>query len=197
MKHSIITLSRQYCTGGLEIAKQVAKSLQIPFYDKELITMAAKESGLSEEAIAASEKRHTGSLLYGLYTMGADLPLGDQVYIVQSRVIQQLAKEGPCVIVGRCADYVLRDDPRVLSVFLHGSVDYRIAYGLEHGELPADLEPRALENLVLKEDKRRAGYYNYYTEYRWGSAEHYDLSLNAELGPRTCANLILQAANGE
>lgn len=194
MERTIITLSREYCTGGIGIARKVAETLGVPFYDKELITLAAKESGLSEEAVAASEKRRTGSLLYGLYTMGADLPLSDQVYIIQSRVIQGLVEKGPCVIVGRCADYVLRGDERVLSVFLHAPVAYRRQWGVKEGQLPADRDEHTLEALIEKEDKRRAGYYNYYTEYRWGAAEHYDLCLNAELGPDTCADLILRAA---
>ena len=117
MKRNIITISREHCTGGLDIARKVAQDLTIPFYDKELITMAAKESGLSEESIAAVEKRHSASLLYSLYTMGGDLPLNDQVYIIQSHIVSQLAEKGPCVIVGRCADYVLRDRPDVLKVF--------------------------------------------------------------------------------
>lgn len=194
MERTIITLSREYCTGGIGIARKVAETLGVPFYDKELITLAAKESGLSEEAVAASEKRRTGSLLYGLYTMGADLPLSDQVYIIQSRVIQGLAEKGPCVIVGRCADYVLRGDERVLSVFLHAPVAYRRQWGVKEGQLPADRDEHTLEALIEKEDKRRAGYYNYYTEYRWGAAEHYDLCLNAELGPDACVDLILRAA---
>ena len=106
MAKTIITLGREYCTGGRYIAKDVARALGIKLYDKELITMAAKNSGLSEEAVAASEKRHTHSLLYSLYTMGNDLPLGDQVFILQSRIIKQLADEGPCVIVGRCGFFL-------------------------------------------------------------------------------------------
>ena len=105
MAKTIITLGREYCTGGRYIAEDVANALGIKLYDKELITMAAKHSGLSEEAVAASEKRHTHSLLYSLYTMGNELPLGDQVFILQSRIIKQLAEEGPCVILGRCGDY--------------------------------------------------------------------------------------------
>ncbi len=196
MEHTIITLSRQFCTGGINIAQEVAKTLNIPCYDKELITMAAQKSGLTEEAIAASEKRHTGSLLYGLYTMGAELPLSDQVFIIQSQVIRQLAEKGPCMIVGRCADYVLREDPRVLSVFLHGGLEFRKQWGRKSGQLPREMTDRELESLIHKEDKRRSGYYNYYTEFRWGAAEHYDLCLNAELGAETCARLILEAAKG-
>lgn len=193
MGRTIITLSRQFCTGGIDIAQRVAKELDIPFYDKELISMAAKQSGLSEEAIAASERRHSASLLYGLYTMGTDLPLNDQVYIIQSRVIKQIAERGPCMIVGRCADYVLRDNDEVLSVFLHAPMEFRKNWGRKSGQLPRELDDRAQTNLILKEDKRRASYYNYYTEYRWGQAEHYDLCLNAQLGEETCAQLILEA----
>ena len=93
MAKTIITIGREYCTGGNYIAEDVANALGIKLYDKELITMAAKHSGLSEEAVAASEKRRTHSLLYSLYTMGNELPLGDQVFILQSRIIKQLAEE--------------------------------------------------------------------------------------------------------
>ena len=137
MAKTIITLGREYCTGGRYIAKDVARALGIKLYDKELITMAAKNSGLSEEAVAASEKRHTHSLLYSLYTMGNDLPLGDQVFILQSRIIKQLADEGPCVIVGRCGDYVLRDRKDVLRVFVYAPKEWRLAYGKENNMLQA------------------------------------------------------------
>ena len=125
MAKTIITIGREYCTGGNYIAEDVANTLGIKLYDKELITMAAKHSGLSEEAVAASEKRHTHSLLYSLYTMGNDLPLGDQVFILQSRIIKQLAEEGPCVILGRCGDYVLRERKDVLRVFIYAPVEWR------------------------------------------------------------------------
>ena len=128
MAKTIITLSREYCTGGRFIAQDVADALGIKLYDKELITMAARDSGLSEEAVAASEKRHTHSLLYSLYTMGTDLPLSDQVFILQSRIIKKLAEEGPCVILGRCGDYVLRERNDVLHVFVHAPVEWRREY---------------------------------------------------------------------
>ena len=125
MAKTIITIGREYCTGGNYIAEDVANALGIKLYDKELITMAAKHSGLSEEAVAASEKRRTHSLLYSLYTMGNELPLGDQVFILQSRIIKQLAEEGPCVILGRCGDYVLRERKDVLRVFIYAPVEWR------------------------------------------------------------------------
>ena len=137
MAKTIITLGREYCTGGRYIAEDVANALGIKLYDKELITMAAKHSGLSEEAVAASEKRHTHSLLYSLYTMGNELPLGDQVFILQSRIIKQLADEGPCVIVGRCGDYVLRDRKDVLRIFVYAPKEWRLAYGKENNMLQA------------------------------------------------------------
>ena len=101
MAKTIITLGREYCTGGRYIAEDVANALGIKLYDKELITMASKHSGLSEEAVAASEKRHTHSLLYSLYTMGNELPLGDQVFILQSRIIKPAGRGRPLVILGR------------------------------------------------------------------------------------------------
>jgi hypothetical protein len=149
MAKTIITLGREYCTGGRYIAKDVARALGIKLYDKELITMAAKNSGLSEEAVAASEKRHTHSLLYSLYTMGNDLPLGDQVFILQSRIIKQLADEGPCVIVGRCGDYVLRDRKDVLRVFVYAPKEWRLAYGKENNMLQAKDEKRIGEELQI------------------------------------------------
>ena len=172
MAKTIITLGREYCTGGRYIAKDVARALGIKLYDKELITMAAKNSGLSEEAVAASEKRHTHSLLYSLYTMGNDLPLGDQVFILQSRIIKQLADEGPCVIVGRCGDYVLRDRKDVLRVFVYAPKEWRLAYGKENNMLQAKDE-KGIKDEIDKTDRNRAAYYNYYTQNRWGDAHNY------------------------
>ncbi len=197
MKRNIITISREHCTGGLDIARKVAEDLNIPFYDKELITLAAKESGLSEESVAAVEKRHSASLLYSLYTMGGDLPLNDQVFIIQSRIITDLASKGPCVIVGRCADYVLRERHDVLKVFLHASMDFRRQFALDAGDFPPGTEDRLMDIAIQKEDKRRASYYNYYTQNRWGEARYYDMCLDAKLGIDTCAKLIEQAAQAE
>ena len=193
MAKTIITLGREYCTGGRYIAEDVAKALGIKLYDKELITMAAKNSGLSEEAVAASEKRHTHSLLYSLYTMGNELPLGDQVFILQSRIIKQLAEEGPCVILGRCGDYVLRERPNVLRTFVYAPLDARIEFAKSRPDAK-DMPNRLWETQLAKHDRARASYYNYYTENRWGEAKNYDLCLNATLGREACADLIVAAA---
>lgn len=196
MAKTIITLGREYCTGGRYIAKDVARALGIKLYDKELITMAAKNSGLSEEAVAASEKRHTHSLLYSLYTMGNDLPLGDQVFILQSRIIKQLADEGPCVIVGRCGDYVLRDRKDVLRIFVYAPKEWRLAYGKENNMLQAKDE-KGIKDEIDKTDRNRASYYNYYTQNRWGDAHNYDLAINAALGHDACVKMILAAAEAK
>ena len=196
MKYSVITIGREFCTGGLDIAREVARRLGGPMYDKELITLAAKESGLSEQTIAAGEKRPSGSLLYNLYTMGSDLPLSDQVFVVQSQIIRGLADKGPCGIVGRCGDYVLRGRNDVLRVFLHAPLEFRRRRAQAEGAVPADADERTANALLEKEDRRRAAYYNFYSEYRWGEAGHYDLCLNTALGDEVCADLILRAAQG-
>lgn len=198
MKNCIVTISREFCTGGQEIATRVAKEMGVKLYDKELITLAAKKSGLSEEAIAASEKQHTHSLLYNLYTMGNDLPLSDQVFILQSRIIKELAEQGSCVILGRSGDYVLRERDDVLSVFLYAPVEYRIKYGL-HGKYESmnGMAEKQLEEEIRKTDKKRAAYYNYYTQNRWGDAHNYDITLNAALGEETCVKLILEAVRAK
>ena len=126
MEPIVITIAREFASGGSEIAQAVADKMGIPLYNKELITRAAKKSGLTEEAIAASENQRSGSLIYSLYMMGNTMPLADQVYILQSNVIRELAAEGSCVILGRCGDYVLRERPNVLSVFVYAPLEDRI-----------------------------------------------------------------------
>ncbi len=192
MKHCVITLGREYGSGGHTIAKRVAELLNIPCYDKELITMVAKKSGLSEQAIAASEKQRTGSLLYNLYTIGNDLPLGDQVFILESNIIKELAEKGPCIIVGRCADYVLKERENVLKVFVHASPEYCAARAAQRsGNEGRDL--KAMIAKINRETRRRASYYNYYTDNRWGDAQNYDLCLKSDMGIELCARLIEQA----
>ena len=189
MEPMVITIAREYASGGSEIAQAVADKLGIPLYNKELITRAAKKSGL----IAASENQRSGSLIYSLYMMGNTMPLADQVYILQSNVIKELASEGPCVILGRCGDYVLRERPNVLSVFVYAPLEDRIERAKARPGAK-DLMDRQWEVQLAKHDRARASYYNYYTENRWGEAKNYDLCLNAALGLDTCANLIVDAA---
>ena len=158
-----------------------------------MITLAAKKCGLTEEAIAASANQRSGSLIYSLYMMGNTMPLADQVYILQSNVIKELAAEGPCVILGRCGDYVLRERPNVLRTFVYAPLETRIQFAKSRPDAK-DMPDRLWETQLAKHDRARASYYNYYTENRWGEAKNYDLCLNATLGREACADLIVAAA---
>ena len=177
----VITMAREYASGGSEIAQKVADLLGIPLYNKELIT------------IAASENQRSGSLIYSLYMMGNTMPLADQVYILQSNVIKEVASQGSCVILGRCGDYVLRDRPNVLRTFVFAPIDIRVANAKVRPDAK-DMPDRLWETHLAKHDRARASYYNYYTENRWGEAKNYDLCLNAAIGQDACAQLIVQAA---
>ena len=177
----VITMAREYASGGSEIAQAVADKLGIPLYNKELITLAAKKSGLTEEAIAASENQRSGSLIYSLYMMGNTMPLADQVYILQSNVIKEQAAE------------VLRERPNVLRTFVYAPLETRIQFAKSRPDAK-DMPDRLWETQLAKHDRARASYYNYYTENRWGEAKNYDLCLNATLGREACADLIVAAA---
>ena len=189
----VITMAREYASGGSEIAQAVADKLGIPLYNKELITLAAKKSGLTEEAIAASENQRSGSLIYSLYMMGNTMPLADQVYILQSNVIKELAAQGPCVILGRCGDYVLRERKDVLRVFVYAPKDWRLEYAKTNPLVKAK-DAKGIKDELEKTDRNRSAYYNYYTQNRWGDAHNYDLAINAALGRETCVKMILDAA---
>ena len=197
MAKTIITLSREYCTGGRYIAQDVADALGIKLYDKELITMAARDSGLSEEAVAASEKRHTHSLLYSLYTMGTDLPLSDQVFILQSRIIKKLAEEGPCVILGPlrrlCA---AASAPTCCTSLSTRPWSGGREYAKTNPIVKATTE-KGIRDEIDKTDRQRAAYYNYYTQNRWGDVHNYDLSINAALGKDVCVQMILAAVKAK
>ncbi len=183
---NIITISRQYGSGGREIGEKLAKKLDIPFYDKEIITRAAKESGFSEDAFENVEKKASNSLLYsiamgmnayGSHEMGfTNLSLDDQVYIAQSNIIRKIALEGPSIIVGRCADYILRDHANAIHVFVWADLVFRKDRAVNKYNMP---EEKAEEN-ILKLDKRRANYYNYHASEKWGRAENYHLSIRSD-----------------
>ena len=177
MEPMVITVAREFASGGSEIAQAAAQTLGVPLYNKELITMAAKKSGLTEEAIAASENQRSGSLIYSLYMMGNTMPLADQVYILQSNVIKELAARGSCVILGRCGDYVLRDRPNVLRVFIYAPLEQRIARAKARPGVK-DLTDRQWEVQLAKHDRARASYYNYYATATWGAVENYDLCVD-------------------
>jgi len=187
----VITIAREYGSGGRLIGEKVAKNLGIPFYDKELILLAAKKSGFSEEYIRSSEQIKSASFLYSLYMTSQVLPMSDQIFLIQSKIIQELAEQGPCVIVGRCADYVLRNNPNCMNVFIHAPVAERLRrVSEEYGDKSANME-----DYVRKQDKKRASYYNYFSQNKWGNAKNYHLAINSTLGITQTAKLIQDAAN--
>lgn len=195
--NTIITIGRQYGSGGHDIGKQLAEELNVPFYDKALLERAAKDSGLCQEIFENHDEKPTNSFLYSLvmdtYSLGyttssfSEMPLNHKIFLAQFDAIKNIAKEGPCVIVGRCADYALADFPNVVNVFLHADLQDRIVrIARRH-----DLTDAKAKDLIIKTDKRRASYYNYYTSKKWGDAAGYDLSLNtATLGIEGTIHMI-------
>ncbi len=183
-KH-IITVARQFGSGGRDIAKSLAQELGIKFYDKELISLAAKESGMNPEVFEKIDEQATNSLLYslsmGLYNFGngfsavGDLPVNDKLYILQHKMIKRLAEEGPCVILGRCADYILKDYPNVISIFINADMEYRKNRAIKYH----NVDKKRAEQIVNKTDKNRANYYSFYSGQKWGQAQNYDLCINS------------------
>lgn len=190
MSIPVITIAREYGSGGRLIGERVAKNLGIPFYDKELILMVAKESGLSEDYIRRTEQIKSASFLYNLYMTSQVLPMSDQIFIMQSKIIQDLAEKGPCVLIGRCADYVLRDMKNCMNVFIHAPLQERVHRALkEYGDKASNME-----DYVRKQDKKRSAYYNYFSQNKWGYADFYHLAVNSTMGIETTAKIIQDAA---
>ena len=199
--NTIITIARQYGSGGHDIGKKLAEELKIPFYGKELLERAAKDSGFCQEIFENYDEKPTNSFLYSLvmdtYSMGystaafAEMPLNHKIFLAQFNAIKDIAKEGPCVIVGRCADYALADFPNVVNVYLYADLQSRIArIARRH-----DVTDAKAKDLIQKTDKSRASYYNYYTNKKWGEATGYDLCLNtASLGIDGTIHMIREFA---
>ena len=191
MKRIIITISREYGSGGRLIAKQLSENLGITFYDKQLIAEVAKKTGFSENFIRDTEhQRPTNSFLFDLYTSVATPSVPDQVFIAQAKVIKEAAAKESCVIVGRCADYILRDQPNVLRVFVHAPLDQRIRRAREEYGAAED----NLESYVIRQDKARASYHNYFAAGRWGQSREYDLCVNSRIGIGASVQVIKAAA---
>lgn len=191
---TIITIGRQYGTGGREIGKKLAEKLDIPYYDRELIARAAKKSGFSEELFDQLDKRATNSFLYSLTMFGSTgtngMTLTDQLFLAQCKVIREVADAGSCVIVGRCADHVLREYEHRFDFFIHGTIDERIRRIQTCGDY--EITGKTPESALEKMDKQRSTYYNYYTGKVWGKCDHYDLCVNAgRIGVDKAVQVIL------
>ncbi len=191
----IITISREFGSGGRSVGKLVAEKLGYSFYDRELVNKVAERSGFSPEFIEESGEyaNARSSLLFALATASqysADgLSMHDRLYIEQTKIVEELAAEGDCVIVGRCADYILRDRKDCLHVFIHADMDSRAKRIVErYGACDKSPEKRLAEK-----DQKRKVYYKNYTGRNWGQAQNYDLCLNSGvLGIEACAELIVQ-----
>jgi len=199
MTKKIITISRAFGSGGRTIGKEVAKRLNIPCYDKELVNKVAEESGFHADFIeeAGEYAPVTNSFLFNIavspnpMAMMNTMSMADQLFVCQTNVIRKLADEGPCVIVGRCADYILRDREDVLHVFIHANMDFRADRIVKkYGHTKQSPQKR----LTDKDNKRRV-YYRHYTNRNWGESQNYHVSLNSGLiGLDKCVDFIVDLA---
>jgi len=198
---TVITIGRQFGSGGREIGELIAKHYNIKCYDKELLARVARESGFCEEMIENHDERPTNSFMYNLvmdtYSFGynsssfVDMPISHKVFLAQFDTIKKIASEGPCVIVGRCADYALSDFPNVVNVFIQADEAAKIKRIRERfADISTDDKAR---DMMYKKDKQRQSYYNYYSSKKWGRADSYDLTVNStKLGIEGTANFIMQ-----
>ena len=196
---TIITISREFGSGGREIGKKLAEQFGIDFYDKELLEIASKESGITQELFVKHDETYTNSFLYSLVMgnypvtpdgrINPELPLNQKIFLAQFDTIRALAEKGPCVIVGRCADYVLRNFDHVVNFFITANMSQKRRRILER----YDIEKGKVEDFIRKTDKRRANYYNYYTDMKWGEARNYDLCINSSKTGTDGAVSILKA----
>lgn len=197
--NTIITIGREFGSAGREIGYVVAKELGIKLYDKEMLARAAKESGICQELFESHDEKPTNSFLYSLvmdtYSMGysagsyTDMPINHKVFLAQFDAIKQIANEGPCILVGRCADYALEGYENVLSVFIHADLEARI----RRIARIYDLTDAKAKEMITKTDKKRASYYNYYTNKKWGDVDSYQMSLDSSvLGINGTAEALLK-----
>ena len=196
---TVITIGRQFGSGGREIGEKIAAHFGIKCYDKELLSLAAKESGICQEMIEVHDERPTNSFLYNLvmdtYSFGynassfSDMPISHKVFLAQFDAIKKIADEGPCVIVGRCADYALSDYDNCLRIFVHAKEEAKTKRIMEK----YDLSSQKAKEMMVKKDKQRQSYYNYYSSNKWGRSDTYDLSIDSSvLGIDGTVDLFIQ-----
>ncbi len=185
-KDTIITIGRQCGSGGREVGIALSKELEIPYYDKELLKRAAKESGLCEEVFEKFDEKPTSSLLYsivmdpyslGISANGIDMPINHKVFLAAFDTIKKVADEGPCVMIGRCADYALSEYKNVVNFFLFAPLEERIQRVSER----MGITPEKAKDYIQKTEKQRASYYNYYTTKKWGATTSYNFCLDTSI----------------
>ena len=185
--NTIITIGRQFGSAGREIGYRLSKELDIKLYDKEMLDRAAKESGICQELFESHDEKPTNSFLYSLvmdtYSLGyssgsySDMPINHKIFLAQFDAIKKIADEGPCILVGRCSDYALEEYDNVLSLFIYADLDARI----RRIARIYDLTDAKAKEMIVKTDKKRASYYNYYSNKRWSDADSYDVCLSSSV----------------
>lgn len=185
--NTVITIGRQFGSGGREIGEKLAARFGIQCYDKELLTRAAKESGFCEEMLTNHDERPTNSFLYNLvmdtYSFGyntsafVDMPISQKVFLAQFDTIKKIASEGPCVIVGRCADYALSDFKNSIHLFIYADEESKV----NRISKKYNVSEAKAKDMIIKKDKQRQSYYNYYSSKKWGRADSYDFCINSSL----------------
>ena len=200
MANKIYTIGREFGSGGREVGEKLAAKLGIKLYDKELLQQAAKDSGFCEEIFENHDEKPTNSFLYSLvmdtYSVSGysaapflDMPLNHKVFLAQFETIKKIAEKESCVIVGRCADYALSDNPDCINVFIHADMEINI----KNVSKNLNITENKARDIINKTDKQRASYYNYYTSKKWGDSKSYNLSLDAgKLGTDNCVEMILK-----
>jgi len=197
----VIAIGREFGSGGREIARKVAEKLGIKIYDKELIALIAKNSGMSEAVLHDVDETATNSFLYALSSGAfsgspivssgsAMLPVNDKAFIACSKIIKDLAEKESCVIVGRCAESVLKDRDDLLTVFVSADLELRIDRIVEH----EGISRSEAATVIKRADKKRSSYHNYYSDTRWGSRNAYDLCINSKIGIDVAVDMIVSAA---
>ena len=182
----IITIAREYGSGGRLIAQKVAQKVGLVYYDNEVIDLAAREMGMDVDAIRKVAEQKSSSFMYTMSSSAFSLPLNDQVFVMQSKIIRHLANHDSWIIVNGCADYILEDYDDVLSIFIHAPLESRIRRVKEdYQEVHDDYK-----KYVTKRDKGRSNYYNYYTTKKWGHLKNFDLTINSDLGIDEVATII-------
>lgn len=198
----IITISREYGSGGRDIGKLIAEKLNIAYYDHEIIQIAAKNSGLSDKFLSENDEVASTSIFGGFMTGASffsnqafshgELNINDKLFIMESEIIRNLADRGSCVIIGRCANYVLREYQHTLNVFIHANLAFRKKRAVELYGIPE----KKIEDFLHKQDKHRAHYRSFYTDQKWNCAENYNLTIDSsKFGIEGAVDLIITAAN--